>query len=91
MSCICHPKPQASTMHNTFHSLDELGFATRLLTFSPNITTIDFPVPINKKFILETEIEPFMVGLDVATTGLNLVIEPAEATIQLYGQLSSFC
>ena len=64
-----------------FTNPDIEGLSIIQLTFGPDITEID--VPLN---VYDTaEIEPFSVSLELITTGLNLVIEPGNATISIYG------
>ena len=54
-----------------------------ILTFGPNITTINVPLPLIEFTLLDNLLS---AHLELVTTELNIAIEPAEATVQINGQ-----
>ena len=56
---------------------------SQLLTFGPGQTTQNVPVTIVNDNVFE-ETEQFMASLELVTTGVDVQVIPAEATVNIF-------
>ena len=61
---------------------DEHDLRPMLLSFTQSLTSIEVSVPVLE---LDSDIKPFLVGLELVTTGLNVLLEPMNATVYIPG------
>ena len=62
---------------------DDYTSVSQLLTFGPGQTTQNVPVAIFDDNVFE-ETEQFMASLELVTTGVDVQVIPAEATVNIF-------